>query len=99
MAKQLTLDEMLECLQARGHPAALSLQNTLEAIGSAMAQLIAADLHVETGPARFLGTATAGTCAPFTPMVQGQPCPEPLAQYDRSEWDEGMNKPASSAAL
>lgn len=87
MTKQLTLDEMLECLIALEHETGPRLQATLEAIGSLMAQMIAAKLQVAAGAATFQGTAFAGTCAPFTPRFPGQSCPDLLSRYDSGEWD------------
>jgi hypothetical protein len=88
MAKQLTLDEMLEVLILIKDPIAAHLRAHIEKLGSAMAQLIALRLDVCAGRATFQGTAFAGTCAPFTPRYPGQSCPEPLCSFDASQWDE-----------
>jgi hypothetical protein len=88
MAKQLTTDEMLECLLALKHPAAPAFQGIIEATGNAMAQFLAKELNVHAGPATFQGTAFAETCAPFTPAFPGQPCPPPLSEYDCDEWTD-----------
>jgi hypothetical protein len=88
MTKQLTLDEMLECLITINHPAARTCQAIIETIGTAMAERIAAALGVTAGHASFEGTAFAGTCAPFRPAFEGQPCPCPLSLYDPEEWEE-----------
>ncbi|MGB5083327.1 MAG: hypothetical protein WBO09_01705 [Methylocystis silviterrae] len=95
MTKQLTIDEMLECLIDLQHEAAPTLQAAIEAIGSTMAQLIAAKLNVVAGAATFEGTAFAGACAPFTPRFPDQPCPDPLSRYDSCEWDEDPKGPSS----
>ena len=60
MAKQLTLDEMIESLILKNHPAAGTCQAVIEAIGTLMADTIAAALGVTAGPATFEGTAFAG---------------------------------------
>jgi hypothetical protein len=86
MAKQLTLDEMLECLITLKHPTASGFQAILEAAGNAMAQLLAKELNIAAGSATFQGTAFAGTRAPFTPIFKDQPCPEPICSYDHEEW-------------
>ncbi|HUZ91548.1 MAG TPA: hypothetical protein VMU78_06580, partial [Methylocella sp.] len=86
MAKQLTLDEMLDCLVSINHPTARTCQAIVEAIGTVMAETIAAALGVSAGPATFEGAAFAGTCAPFRPAFPGQPCPTLLAHYDPDEW-------------
>jgi hypothetical protein len=88
MTKQLTLDEMLECLITINHPAARTCQAVIETIGTAMAERIATALGVTCGPAAFEGTAFAGTCAPFRPAFEGQPAPHPLSLYDPEEWEE-----------
>lgn len=87
MTKQLTLDEMLETLHALKHPTASDCQIALEAIGSAMARMIAHETRVDAGPATFQGTAFAGICASFRPSFPGQPCPPTLADYDATEWN------------
>jgi len=93
MAKQLTLDEMIESLTLMNHPAAGACQAVIEAIGTLMADTIAADLGVSAGPATFEGTAFAGTCAPFRPAYPGQPCPSPLSDYDPEEWIMTLTPP------
>jgi hypothetical protein len=88
MAKQLTLDELLDCLTVMNHPTARSCQAVVEAIGTIMADTIAAALGVTAGAATFEGIAFAGTCAPFRPAFPGQPRPSPLSDYDSEEWDD-----------
>ena len=88
MAKQLTIDEMMECAKDAGMPGADAFIRGFENMATALAQSLAHHLHVTCGDASFQGTALAGTCAPFMPRKPGQPCPEPLAQYDESEWDD-----------
>jgi hypothetical protein len=98
MAKQLTLDEMIESLTLMNHPAAGTCQAVIEAIGTLMADTIAAALGVTAGPATFEGTAFAGTCAPFRPAFPGQPCPSPLSDYDPEEWDDEPHPSLAPAA-
>jgi hypothetical protein len=98
MAKQLTLDEMIESLTLMNHPAAGACQAVIEAIGTLMADTIAAALGVTAGPATFEGTAFAGTCAPFRPTYPGQPCPSPLSDYDPEEWDNDVDPSLAPAA-
>lgn len=88
MAIQLNLDEMLEaCLEA-DPGAGRRIQARLEAIGSEMAQLLAAKLDIECGIATFQGTGLAGTCAPFYQKYPAQPCPGILARLDDpEEWE------------
>ncbi|HXW72591.1 MAG TPA: hypothetical protein VEK34_14385 [Methylocella sp.] len=88
MTKQLTLDEMLECLIALRHPSANKFQKVIEATADAIAHILARELKVHAGPATFQGTGLAGTCAPFRPSFKGQPCPAPLCDYDPGEWSE-----------
>jgi hypothetical protein len=88
MAKELTLDDMIDLLTVRQHPAARSCQAVVEAIGTIMADTIAAALGVTSGAAEFQGALLAGTCAPFRPAFPGQPCPSPLSDYDPEEWDD-----------
>jgi hypothetical protein len=98
MTKQLTLDEMIECLSSMNHPTASTCKAVVEAIGTIMADSIAAALGVTAGPATFEGTAFAGTCAPFRPAFPGQPCPSPLSDDDPEEWDDEPHPSLASAA-
>jgi len=98
MAKQLTLDEMLDLLTVMQHPATRSYQAVVEAIGTIMADTIAAALGVSAGAATFQGAALAGTCAPFRPAFPGQPCPSPLSDYDSEEWDDDPHPSFAPAA-
>jgi hypothetical protein len=77
---------MLECLITLNHPTAAGFQAILEAAGNAMAQLLAKELNIAAGSATFQGTAFAGTCTPFTPISEDQPCPAPICNYDQDEW-------------
>lgn len=88
MAKQLNLDELLECAQTLNLPDSDEWQTQLEALGTLMASKIAEALDVEAGEATFQGTGFAGTCAPFYPKFAGQECPSPLDEYDSEEWDD-----------
>ena len=49
MTKQLTLDEMLECLSSMNHPTAPTCKSLVEAIGTIMADTIAAAVRGVTG--------------------------------------------------
>jgi hypothetical protein len=98
MTKQLTLDEMLDCLIAMNHPTARTCQAVVEAIGTVMADTIATALGVTAGTATFQGAALAGTCAPFRPAFPGQPCPDPLLHYDPEEWDDDTRPSLAPAA-
>jgi len=98
MAKQLTLDELLDCLTVMNHPSARACQAVVEAIGTIMADTIAAALGVTAGAATFQGAFLAGTCAPFRPAFPGQPCPSPLSDYDSEEWDDDPHPSLAPAA-
>lgn len=87
LAKQLTLDEMLECIIQINPELAEPYRQALEHIGDAMAYLIGSELNVLHGSAIFDGTAFGGTCCPFYPASHGQTCPAQLAPYDAQEWD------------
>jgi hypothetical protein len=98
MAKQPTLDELLDCLTVMNHPTARACQAVIEAIGTVMADTIAAALGVTAGAATFQGAALAGTCSPFRPAFPGQPCPSPLSDYDSEEWDDAPHPSLAPAA-
>jgi hypothetical protein len=87
MTKLLNLDEMLDCAKEIGLPQADAWAGELETIGSTMAAAIADKLGVVAGDATAEGVAFAGTCAPFNPAFEGQPCPDALDQFDpEGDW-------------
>ena len=87
MTKLLNLDEMLDCAREIGLPEADVWAGQLEAIGSTMAACIADKLGVIAGDASAEGVAFAGTCAPFNPAFDDQPCPEALEMFDpEGDW-------------
>ncbi|WP_262267102.1 MULTISPECIES: hypothetical protein [Microvirga] len=90
MTKLLNLDEMLDCAKEIGLPQADIWAGELETIGSTMAAAIADKLGVIAGDASAEGVAFAGTCAPFNPAFEGQPCPDALDQFDPDgDWSTG----------
>lgn len=99
MTKLLNLDEMLDCAKEIGLPDADMWAGQLEAIGSTMAAAIADKLGVIAGDASPEGVAFAGTCAPFNPAFEGQPCPDALDQFDPGgDWgSEGEAKQEETA--
>lgn len=87
MAKILNLDEMQEIMQSEGLPGAHFFKTALETIGTEMARVLADHLKLSASEARCEGTAFAGTCAAFRPLVEGDPCPEALQDYDtEADW-------------
>lgn len=99
MTKLLNLDEMLECAKGIGLPDADMWAGQLESIGSTMAAAIADKLGVIAGDASAEGLAFAGTCAPFNPAFERQPCPDALDQFDpEGDWGaEGETSQEESA--
>lgn len=88
MAKQLSLDEMLEVLLQCDQPRGEQYLTLVETLGCMLAADVAKALRVTAGPATFQGTAFAGTCAPFFPAFEGQSVPALLATYDvDGEWE------------
>jgi hypothetical protein len=88
MAKILTLDEMLEVLQAESLPCAEGFKMTLEAVGTRMAQELAAHLGITCRPAVSEGLTFAGTCAAFSPVHVTDQCPDALKHLDPGcGWD------------
>ncbi len=87
MAKQLTIDEMLEAAQDSNLPGYQHYVRAIEGIASALAVKLAAHLDVVTDEATFqLGFG--GTCAPFYAKHEGQDCPESLEPHDEGgEWE------------
>lgn len=96
MTKSLTLNEMLDVIHMTGdlelHKA---IAARLDAIGDEMGEHIAAKLGVDFGHTNTEPSAFAGTCGTFMPKFAGQPCPDPLDQFDPSEWGDD-DAPASS---
>lgn len=89
MTKQLTLDEMLDCIEMIGdNELAAVFARQLEAIGDHMANHLAARLKVDCGSTSREESAFAGTCCAFFPAAPGDPCPEPLVHFDSSQWED-----------
>lgn len=89
MAKTLTLDEMLDCIELLGdRELAATFARRMEAIGDEMRDYLSSRLQVRSTPARREESVFAGTCATFGPAEPGQPCPYPLTHYDVTEWDD-----------
>jgi hypothetical protein len=101
MTKLLTADEMLDVLLHIKHPKFNLLKAKMEQLADEIGELIAVSLDVDCGPASFEGSAFAGTCVPFLAKRVGQPCPEPLLQFDQTEWctQEHDLNPATGAII
>ena len=76
MAKQLTLDEMIQSLTLINYPAAGACQAVIEAIGTLMADTIPAALGVTAGPATFEGTPLPAHAA-IPPRIPRPALPQP----------------------
>ena len=86
MAKQLTLDELLEAADRAGLPTAKPIVRAIESLASALGADLAQRLGVLCGEARFDGLD--GLLIAFHARTKGQPCPEALRDFDPDEWDE-----------
>ena len=92
MPKQLRLEEMIDAARlASPGPSALRAladisARQLEAIGSTLAEALAEHLGVDCGDTTCEEEAFAGCCTPFYARHVGQPCPEPLRDFDPREW-------------
>jgi len=75
MAKQLTLDEMIESLTLMNHPAAGACQAVIEAIGTLMADTIAAALGVTAGPATLRALPLPAHARLSAPHFPASPAP------------------------
>ena len=102
MAKQLTLDEMLDIGRDLDLPGMDSLVATIESLATGLAKGIAEKLDIVLGPhgATFEGSGFAGTCAPFYAKDPTQECPEALRFYDATEWEtiDGIEAPGAPTA-
>ena len=85
MTKQLTIDEMLSVLHNMGHPVANFVRQSVERLADQMAETISEALDVECGSASY-EMDCGGTCVPFYAKKVGQPCPEPMRDFDSTEW-------------
>lgn len=89
MTKSLTLNEMLDVIHMTGDLEMYkAIAARLDAIGDEMGNHIAAKLDVDFGRTNTEPSAFAGTCGTFLPKFAGQPCPDPLDQFDPSEWND-----------
>lgn len=87
MAKQLTLEEMLECAQRSGMPGADTWTENFEQWSTLLARDLARHMGVVAGDATF---SLSLMCAPFSPKQPGQPCPLILQDYDPTEWEDTL---------
>lgn len=94
MSIQLNLDEMLEALQTLDSEAAQPFRLMLESTGTLMAATIARLADCECGYAEAMGTAFAGTCAPFRPRYRFQPVPDALEPFDSGGQDDWREQAA-----
>ena len=92
MTKQINTDELLDILTEIDPDGVQQWQTQIEAITSQMAERVALLLNVQCGSASFEGTGFAGTCVPFWGRP-GQACPEPLKDYDETEWTDEDGEP------
>jgi hypothetical protein len=88
MSKLLNIDEMLDCAREAKMPGAEEFIKQVEAMATNLGQQLASHLGVKSGDAHFEGVAFAGTCVGFYQKTEGQKCPEPLTNYDETEWGE-----------
>lgn len=89
MTKTLTLDEILDCIEILGDKKQAGIfARKLEAIGDQMRDHLSCRLDVQSFPTRREESMFAGTCAQFAPNAPGQPCPYPLTEYDKDEWED-----------
>ncbi len=82
MAKILSTDEMLDALQRRDHPDAPDLVRQLEALASAIAVKLAAEIGATVGKmGATFEAGYGGTCAAFNPGTATE-WPADLADLD-----------------
>ena len=93
MAKQLTLDELIEAADRARLPTAKPIMRAIESLAMALGADLAERLGVLCGEARF--DSLDGLMIAFHARTKWQPCPEALCEFDPDEWDEGPQPPAT----
>lgn len=91
MAKILTLNEMLDCLQLMKHPGVPKYRLCLEARGDLMATEIRNGLSVDSGDCNTDNAELGGTAVPFYAKTKGQPIPEAMAYFDATDESGDQN--------
>ncbi len=101
MARQLTIDEMLEAAQGCDLPLCDTFIMRAESLAQDLAVALAAhlDIAVDLNGATFQ-PGCGGTCAPFYAMRSGQTLPECMTHLDEGgEWNTYKEEQESMAAL
>ena len=93
MAKQLTLDELIEAADRARLPTAKPIVRAIESLAMALGVDLADRLGVLCGEARF--DSLDGLTIPFHARTKWQRCPEALSEFDPDEWDEGPQSQAT----
>jgi hypothetical protein len=92
LAKQLTLDELIEAADRARLPTAKPIMRAIESLAMALGANLAERLGVLCGEARF--DSLDGLMIAFHARTKWQPCPEALCEFDPDEWDEGPDPAA-----
>lgn len=90
MAKILTIDEMLECLNMASSPHFEQAERLIEQAAIEVAHMVAEEFNIEVGEqgATSEGLAFAGTCAAFYARHEDQRMPEFLRHFDTGgDWE------------
>jgi hypothetical protein len=93
MAKQLTLDELIEAADRARLPTAKPIMRAIESLAMALGADLAERLGVLCGDARF--DSIDGLTIAFHARTKRQACPEALCEFDPDEWDEGQQSQAT----
>ena len=93
MAKQLTLDELIEAADRAGLPTAKPFMRAIESLAMALGVDLAERLGVLSGGARF--DSLDGLTIAFHARTKWQPCPDALSEFDPDEWDQGQQSQAT----
>lgn len=92
MAKQLTLDELINCARAcepdggRLRDMADSTAKTIELLTKHLADYIARELSIYSSEVKFDLQGMDGMYVDFFAKRIGQCCPSPLAEFGNNEW-------------
>ena len=93
MAKQLTLDELIEAADRAGLPTVKPIMRAIESLAMALGADLADRFGVLCGEGRL--DSLDGLTIPFHARTKWQPCPEALSEFDPDEWDEGQQSQAT----
>lgn len=91
--KILSIDDMLEAASECELPSYTQHVAAIEEAATLLALALADHLKIGAAAATWEGKALSGTCAPFYPLKESDPCPEVIDEGDPGGDWEGRPSP------